>query len=83
MRVPKPELSIVAEQEPTLDMAKDIYADARAKALDSARWARMHVRADRSLPIEMLDRPKRRFALSRGGFTFEVLEHGHRLEEKR
>jgi hypothetical protein len=58
-----------------------LYAEVRAAANDRDRWRRMHERSARREPVEIGDRPKLRF-LSRGGFKFELREHGHKFEER-
>jgi hypothetical protein len=56
---------------------KDIYAEARAAALDSDRWRRLHERSGRAPAITLVDRVRRLVARGggtrreRGGFKFE------------
>lgn len=49
-----------AEPDPEPEFAGDIYAEARAAALDADRWRRCHVRCHRSEPIYLPDNPVRR-----------------------
>jgi hypothetical protein len=80
----KPDLTVVRDEpsDRPSDLADDIYAAGRAKANDREHWRRLHERGDRREPVFLTDRPKRRF-LSRGGFQFELRDHGHKFEERR
>lgn len=64
---------------PPLDLARDIYADARLAALDSERWRRLHERSDRSAAIS-LAAPMRRLFSMKGGVRRE--RGGHKFEER-
>lgn len=64
----KPQLEIVGDA-PELDMANDIYAMARAE-ISAIDWKAVHIRSDRSAPIELSDRP-RVYRLMRRLFSFE------------
>lgn len=70
--------SVPTEDPPQPDFARDIYADARAAALDHDRWRRLHERSDLGPAINVAAKVRRLFAMKgggcrqeRGGFKFE------------
>lgn len=60
MRARNGKFKVVGEDEPERapDYAKDIYAEARAAALDLDRWRLMHERSARREAIFLPDRPR-------------------------
>lgn len=56
----KRNLKIVEPAEKPLDMGPDLYAP-NYERIRRTNWAKLHIRADRSAPVDIPDRPRVHF----------------------